>query len=315
MSGHWFPLENNMKNFIWFEKHRPTSLGEMILPLKYHKKFESYIKKKEIPHLLLIGKPGSGKTTVAQILIRAIKCQALELNASSKDRGVETIKTKVSDFASSQAVNKGEIKIVFLDEADGLTRDAQLAMKNTMEKYSSLTRFILTANNPDSIQEAIQSRCTPYTFTQFSKDDTLEYLVDILDEEEIEFDEDDIEKVIDRFYPDIRSLVNQIQFASADGEFNLEDILSTMIDVKEVGGFLNKGKIKKIRETVSSVQNFTFLYQYLFNEWAQTQFLDEERFDASIIIADYLHKDSTIADKEINFTACCMDLILLKEEK
>ena len=134
-----------MKKFIWYEKHRPKSLKELTLPKEYRKAFRQYIKQENVPHLLLAGPQGSGKTTLAYIFMDNIPCTRMVLNASSKDRGIETIKTRVKQFASSMP-QKGKIKIILLDEADALTHDAQMALRNTIESHSDTCRFILTAN-------------------------------------------------------------------------------------------------------------------------------------------------------------------------
>lgn len=142
---------------LWVERYRPTDLADMALPDDTRRLLQSWLDAGEIPHVLLIGPPGTGKTAIAQILIRGIDCSVLKLNASS-ERGIDTIRDQVARFARSKLT--GKKNTVFLDEADELTRDAQTALRNTMEQYASRTRFILTGNSGYKIIGAIQSRCS-----------------------------------------------------------------------------------------------------------------------------------------------------------
>lgn len=153
-----------MKNMIWYEKYRPDKLSSLILDKETRQSFKTFIKEKQIPHVLLHGPAGSGKTTLSMILLKEIAAGKLVLNASSDDRGIATIKYKVKQFASAHRGGQGKLNIVLLDEADGTTSDAQLALKNTMETYHKNCRFILTCNQIDRIIDPIVSRCMLFKF-------------------------------------------------------------------------------------------------------------------------------------------------------
>ena len=201
LSGHYQQYQtakmvNKMKELIWYEKYRATSLDGLILPKNVRKNMKGYIKEKEIPHLLFHGPAGSGKTTLALILIKACASAKLILNGSSEDRGIGTIKKKVKQFASSKRISKGKLNIVFIDEADGLTPEAQDALKNIIETYQSNCRFIFTANEIDQITDPIYSRCTMFAFESMPNDYFLNFLYDILDDEKIGYKKNDIEILV-----------------------------------------------------------------------------------------------------------------------
>jgi len=311
----------DIKNYIWYEKHRPDSFKSLALPKEQKKKFISYIKEKNIPHLLLHGPQGSGKTTTGLILKNSIPSNCLMLNASSNDRGVGTVKGKIKQFASSQGLNK-VLNIVFLDEADGMTPDALLALKNTMEKYSETCRFILTANNVSKIIPPIQSRCTPFEFTTLSKKNVLQQLTTILEKEKVSFEKKDLLVLIKRLYPDIRSIINNLQAGSMEGKFSLKSMLSASFNPEMLGKLLDEGKLFDIRSLCAGVLDFTWLYKYLFDQYIPNHvldFLDEDNYEVKVeavnTVAEHLFRDATIADKEINFADCCVDLMLIMERK
>lgn len=299
---------SNLKQFIWYERYRPQILGDMILSAEYKLLFGGYVEQGQFPHLLLLGPPGSGKTTMALILIRATNAIALMLNASSQDRGIETIRGKVKQFASSQALD-GKLKVVFLDESDGLSRDAMEALRNTIETYSDTCRFILTANYGDRISSPLKSRCKVLAFDTISKVDLLNDLQWMLGEERITFQSEDIVELIERYYPDVRTIINNLQAGSAGGTFNPAVAGMAMnVDLDALADRLKKGKIIQARQLYVGCSDFVWLYRWLFDSWVAIQFLDEHRTTAALIVAQYLYQDSTVLDREINFTACLLDL-------
>lgn len=300
-------MSKNFDNFIWYEKYRPTSIDELVIPKTYREKFEEYIEEKNIPHLLLFGPQGSGKTTLASILMDTIPSQRLILNASGEDRGIATIRGKVKQFAASESF-KSQLKIVFMDEADGITPDAQFALKNTIETYSKNCRFIFTANNVDRIRKEIKSRSTLFEFSQYPIKRLKKYLFSILESEKIKAKEEDLEKLIDSFYPDIRSIINNLQVCSVNGKFDPDLITATSIDVTKIQEFISKGYVRSLRKLWTGMTDFTFVYKYLFDDFIYTQ-EEIQRVMVAETIAEYLHRDSTIADRELNITTCCIMLM------
>lgn len=296
----------NFENYIWYERYRPTEMDQMVLPKKwYSEKFEEYIEEQEIPHLLFFGPNGSGKTTMANILMNKIKCQSLVLNASGEDRGIDTIKGKVKQFAASQPLTKDTLKIIFLDEADYLTTEAQRALRNTMETYSKTCRFILTGNYIDKIKREIKSRCTCFEFSQYSKKRLLKTIFTILEYEKVKAKEEDIINLINAFYPDIRSIYNNLQLCSANGKFNPEFITSTSIDFNSLTTCLLHGKVRSLRKLLIGMNEYLPIYKYLFDDFIYK--VDKTmKSEVSEIVAEYLFRDASIADREINITMACM---------
>lgn len=188
---------------ILTEKYRPKTLSDMVGNIP------DLVIDDSMPHLLLHGSAGCGKTTLARIIISMLNCDHIVLNASS-ERGIDVIRDKVRDFASTKSRNE-TIKIVFLDEADHLTPDAQTALRNTMETYSRNTRFILTANYINRIIEPLQSRCIVIKFGNILKSDILKRLQFICENEHIPYEIDALSKITDQTGSDIRSAINKIE--------------------------------------------------------------------------------------------------------
>lgn len=299
-----------MKDLIWYENYRPKNLKELVLPQEYRTIFRKYIKQKEIPHLLFHGPAGSGKTTLSQILISHCSSRSLTLNASAEDRGIATIKTRVKQFAMAK---KGKFhNVIFFDEANGLTPEAQEALKNPIERYQKNCRFIFATNEFDKITEPIFSRCQVFQFDSFPKKRLLKKLYEILEEQEVEYKENGVKKIVDRYYPDIRTVMNTLQSCSATGKLNTKMALKSM-DPKLITTYLDKGKLFALRNMLHGAKDYLWLYRFLYNDYIPNNMESEQRAEASITVAEYLYRDRTIVDKEINLSACFMELMTLNE--
>lgn len=302
-----------IESYIWFEKYRPNTLKELSLSKEHRAAFNSFIKDKQVPHLLLEGPQGSGKTTVAQILTKEIPSVVLSLNASGEDRGIATVKGKIQRFSSHQP-KKDHIKIVFLDEADAITPDAQNALKNTMELYNKSCRFILTCNHVDKINPPIQSRCMKFTFDRFPKRKLVLLCEKILEKEGIEnITQDDVSEIIKRFYPDIRSVINNLQAACISGSFNAKAIGLLNADPKLTTDHILSGSIFSIRSQIAGTTDFMYLYRYMFDEFIANNGNDEQKGEIALAVAEALAHDSTVPDREINFIACCINTMYALE--
>jgi len=305
-----------MKDLIWYEKHRPNNLSQLAIPKNYRVAFKRYIKKKEIPHLLFYGPAGSGKTTIASILIRSVASGKLILNASSEDRGIATIKGKVKQFASSKRRDKGKLNIVFFDESHGLTLDAQEALKNPIEAYHTNCRFIFACNQIDKMIEPIISRCILYKFDSMPKKKLLSYLEKILIAEEIKYKEKDVMKIVDTFYPDVRTIINNLQSCAStiNNSLDIKKVIDSF-NTELIKVYLKEGAIFALRGTWIGASDFVWLYRYIFNKFIPEEMDKDIRADAAIIVAEYLYRDRTVADKEINMAALCLELMNLMEVK
>lgn len=190
---------------ILVEKYRPKDIKDVIgLDGKFNIKIDQ-----NLPHLLLCGIQGSGKTTLAKIIIKELGAEALILN-SSKDRGIDMVRNQVNSFAACQSMNGG-IRIVFLDEADGITNEGQTSLRNAMETYAANCRFILTCNYPNKIIDPIKSRCVVVEFNGIKSEDVVARLEYICKEEGIPYERDALVKIVSMTGSDVRSAINKLE--------------------------------------------------------------------------------------------------------
>jgi len=293
-------------SFIWYEKHRPSKLKDLSLKKEHQKIFKKFLKDKEIPHLIFAGGAGSGKSTLSNIIINTIPSVVMRLNASGKeDRSIETMQTKVRQFAKTRPP-KGKLKIVSLEEASGMLGPAQESLKDTIEANSDTCRFIMTCNHLDKIIDPIKSRCLIFKFEQFPKKKLLTLCENILKKENVSYTKGDVEKLIDIFYPDIRSVINNLQGASFSGSFDLDTIGSLGVDPISVMDALLKGQVLSIRKLIAGATDYLYLYKYIFNEFIRNNGSQEEKAEMSLAVAESLSMDNQVPDREINFVACCL---------
>ncbi|NCN64646.1 MAG: replication factor C small subunit [Candidatus Altiarchaeum hamiconexum] len=213
----------------WTEKYRPKFLKDVIGQEKITERMTAYIKDKNIPHLLFAGPAGTGKTTTALCLAREFfgenfKDGFLELNASD-ERGIDVVRGKIKEFARTMPIIM-DFKLIFLDEADALTNDAQQAMRRTMEQYTKTCRFILSCNYSSKIMDPIQSRCAVFRFRKIQRTAIKEYLKKILNIEQVKFTDDGINAIVEISEGDVRKSINILQSASVIGEVNEENVFN-----------------------------------------------------------------------------------------
>ncbi len=212
---------SSIAELLWAEKYRPRSLDEIVNQEEIVKRLKKFVEEKNMPHLLFVGPPGTGKTTAAHALAHDLYGEnylqyMLELNASD-ERGIDTIRTKVKEFARSRTPPGVPFKIVLLDEADNMTADAQQALRRLMEMYTASTRFILIANFPSKIIEPIQSRCALFRFTPLKKEDVIARLKWICEQERCKYTEEGLETIYEISEGDMRRAINVLQAAAAIG--------------------------------------------------------------------------------------------------
>ena len=301
-----------MFNNLWVEKYRPKTIDEMVLSNENRAYFNTL--KDEVPNLLFVGTPGIGKTTIAKIIVQDIlKCQYLYINASDEN-GIDTIRSKVCGFSQTKSLD-GSIKIVILDEADGITIDGQRALRNTMEEYSSFTRFILTANYKHKIIPAIQSR-TQYFDLNPSVQDVLSRIVYILRTENVEVpttERVNLARVIKDNYPDIRKIINTIQKYSVSGVLHIKDAADRNDIVTKINNHLVSKKVLELRKFLIENENefqgdYASLLKHYLNFIYNSDTKPDNKRQMIVIISEYLYRDAFVLDKEINAFACFCQL-------
>ena len=301
-----------MFNNLYVEKYRPQTLSDLVLSDSNRKYFDSITD--EIPNLLFVGTPGLGKTTLARILVNdVLECQYLYINASDEN-GIDTIRSKVVGFSQTKSLD-GKHKVVILDEADGITIDGQRALRNTMEEYSSMTRFILTANYKHKIIPAIQSRTQFFDLTP-PFDDVVKRIVDIVKQEGIKIESDqkpNFVNLIKQNYPDIRKVLNSIQKATIDSKFTVEITLDNNDIISKIHEYVTSKNVLKLRKYLIDNENeFQGDYHNLMKQYLNhvyTSGLDDNKKRQYIVtISDHMYKDVFVLDKEINAFACWVNL-------
>lgn len=291
---------------IWTERYRPDTLEGYIGNDVLRAKLEQYITNHDIPHLLFYGTAGTGKTTAAKILVKNIDCDYMFINASD-ERGIDTVRDKIKGFAST--VGFKPLKIVVLDEADFLGREAQPALRNLMEAYSATTRFILTANYIERIIDPLVSRTQVYKLTPPSKKEAAVRLTEILKTENVDYDKNTVVQIVNAYYPDIRKIINTAQLQTRDGKLHVsvEELIGQDMKLKVVDTLTSnlplKDKVNQIRKDVADqqVQDFTELYQLLY-QYVET-YAPNKVPESIIAIAEGLYRDGQVPDREINFVA------------
>ena len=293
---------------LWIERYRSQTLEQYIGNDAIKDRIADCIAKNDIPHFIFSGTAGTGKTTLAKLIVNNIKCDYLYLNASDEN-GIDIIRDKVKGFASSASFNP--LKVIILDEADFLTQPAQAALRNIIEEYSINTRFILTCNYIERLIEPLQSRCEINILKPPTKGGVAKHIcTNVLDVEKITYEMKDIAQVVNTFYPDIRSIIKVLQQNSILDHLSGETIL--VIDkiddnwCKQLVQILNKRDKDawfQIRQLVadSQVDDFQIAYRYMFEHMPEFSYGNDANL--SVILDDFIWRSSVVPDKEINFAA------------
>jgi replication factor C small subunit len=303
---------------LWVEKYRPKTVdGYVFRDNNQKKQITTWIKDKSIPHLLLSGSPGIGKTTLAKMLISEIGIEeydVLEMNAS-RERGIKEVQERITNFV--QMIPFGPFKVVLLDEADYLTHEAQAALRGVMEEYSTTARFILTCNHLNKIANAIQSRCQSMHFTNIDQTEFTARVATILVEENIEFDLDTLDTYVKTVYPDLRKCINFVQQNIQDGQLigaNSSDAGQADYKIAMVDLF-KKGKILEARKLVCASarpEEIDGVFRWMYDNIDLFGKDEETKDTALLIIKQGLVDHSIISDPEINLSATLVKLARLQ---
>ena len=294
---------------LFVEKYRPQDLDGFIGDQTVRNKIQDYLKKGTLQHLLLFGPAGTGKTSLAKLIVGQLGADHLYINASD-ERGIDTIRDKIIPFASSIGFNG--LKVVILDESDYLTAQAQATLRNVMESFSASCRFILTCNYLDRIISPLQSRCMAFGIIPPSKKEVGQHVLQICDQEKIKYTKEDLGQIILTHYPDIRKILNTIQGSVKNQTLVLDSksLINTDFENKVVQGLKNKTKINDIRQIIadSGATQFESLFRCLYDNVEE---YTTNVGEAIVVIAQYQYEYSFVIDKEICVAAMLNKLLKL----
>jgi replication factor C small subunit len=288
---------------LWIEKYRSETLEQYIGNDAIKTRIADCIANNDIPHFIFAGSAGTGKTTLAKLIVKNIQCDYLYINASDEN-GIDTIRDKVKGFASTASFQP--IKIVILDEADFLTQPAQAALRNLIEEYSAYTRFILTCNYVERLIEPLQSRCELHMLKPPTKGAVAKHLcLNVLDIENVTYDMKDVAQIINMFYPDVRSILKTLQQFSKNGKLVVDAIDDDW--TKQLVQILikrDKNAWYQVRQLVADAQvdDFQTAYRYMFDHMSEFSYGNDAQL--SVILDDFIWRAGVVPDKEINFAAC-----------
>ena len=299
---------------LWIEKYRSENLDQYIGNEVIKSRIEDCITQNDIPHFIFSGTAGTGKTTLAKLIVNNIKCDYIYLNASDEN-GIDMIREKVKGFASAASFQP--IKVVILDEADFLTQPAQAALRNIIEEYSASTRFVLTCNYIERLIEPLTSRCEIHILKPPSMGEVAKHVcTNILDVEGVKYDIKEVAALIKDSYPDIRSIIKNLQAGTKDNQFKYTvssvewlNHLTTILASRDQKAWYS------IRQLVADAQvdDFQTAYRYMFDNLDKYSYGHDA--EISVVLDDFIWRAGVVPDKEINFAAAIAKILELNKKR
>jgi len=305
------------ESFLWVEKYRPSTINDCILPDRLKKPFQEYVNNKEIPNLMLTGTAGVGKTTVARAMCDEIGINHLYINAS-ENRGIDVLRTTIRNYASTVSLTGGK-KVIILDEADYMTPDAQAAMRGAIEEFAANCTFIFTCNFKSKLIDAIHSRCSVIDFALRNDEKAkmasqlMKRMEHILTQEGVTYDKTVLAKIIEKYFPDYRRTLNELQRYSSSGSLDA-GIVAQLSDVRKIGDLVKHLKDKNFSEMrkwcvansdIEPARIYRKIYDGLY-EYMKPHSIPQ----AVVTIGKYQYQSAFVADQEINLVACLTELMV-----
>jgi len=313
---------NFRDEYLWVEKYRPQTVNDCILPDRLKAVFQEYVNTKNVPNLMLTGTAGVGKTTVAVAMCEEIGLDYLFIN-SSEERGIDTLRTKIKGYASTISF-AGTRKVIILDEADYITPEAQAGLRGAIEEFSSNCTFIFTCNFKSRLIDALHSRCSVIDFSLQNSEKPkmaalfFKRLCEILKNEKVEFDKNVIVKIVEKYFPDYRRTLNELQRYASRGMIDA-GILAQVVDVKNISDLIKHLKEKNFAEmrkwvVVNSDIDPARVYRKIYD--GLYEYLKPESIpQAVVILAKYQYQSAFVPDQEINLVACLTEIMVDCEVK
>lgn len=306
-------MKINENEFVWVEKYRPQTIDDIILPEAYKDIFRGYITNNEIPNLLLTSNsPGLGKTSIAKILVKETNADILFLNGNL-DTGVDIMRSRVIDFCSSASLDDSP-RIVLIDEFENLSQNSAASTKSTIEAFPNIT-FIFTANYINKIPEPVRNRMIHFDFDEIyfkNKSEIgkliLKRLIYILENEGVNYDKNDLPKIIKAYYPSTRGMIQVLQRFSNNQKLELNDTLKEGANIFNLlTDTLKEKDFKEMRKLINNVIDCGGFYEYFFKNLDILE--DNSKPEAILILARYQDMDNSARDKTITLGACCVELM------
>lgn len=308
-------MSKELINTLWVEKYRPKSVQECILSENIKNTFQQFINKGDIPNFIFSGTAGVGKTSVAKAICNEVGADYLFINASDEN-GIDTLRTKIKSFASTISLIDAN-KVVILDEADALTGAVQQALRSFTEEYSANCRYIYTCNVKSKLIEPLHSRCAVIDFKIESKDKPIlaeqffKRVLTILDLENVKYEKKVVAELVQKYFPDFRRTLNELQRYSVNGEINSGILSNYSLDsFKELIQFLKKKEYSKVRNWVAknSDVDCTQLFRDFYDN-CQIYFENVSIPQLILILGEYSYRNSFVADSEINVMAAMTEIM------